>query len=41
MCKTELVIKSDDPNGINQINKGAIDKSINDANTILEDKFNK
>ena len=37
MCKVELVLKSE--NDINTINKVAVEASISNANTILEDKF--
>lgn len=39
MCKVELVIKSESENDINTINKAAVESSINNANTILIDKF--
>ncbi len=39
MCKVELVIKSKSDDDVNSINKEAIKKSINNANTVLADKF--
>lgn len=39
MCKVELVIKSDDENDINTINKTAVEQSIQKANRVLEDTF--
>lgn len=39
MCKVELVLKSENENNINTINKIAVEKSINNANTVLADKF--
>lgn len=39
MCKVELVLKSEKDNDINTINKAAIEKSINNADIVLADKF--
>lgn len=39
MCKIELVLKSDNENDINTINKNEIEKSMNNANAILIDEF--
>lgn len=39
MCKVELVLKSENKNGINTINKEAVETSINNANAVLADKF--
>lgn len=39
MCKVELVLKSENENDINTINKAAVEASINNANDVLEDKF--
>lgn len=39
MCKVELVLKSEDKDNINTINKVAVRKSIVNANTVLADKF--
>lgn len=39
MCKVELVLKSENENDINTINKAAIETSINNANAVLADKF--
>lgn len=39
MCKVELVLKSENENSINTINKEAVEKSINNANAVLADKF--
>ena len=39
MCKVELVLKSEDNDNINTINKVAVRKSIVNANTVLADKF--
>lgn len=39
MCKVELVQKSEDENDINTINKLAVETSIADANSVLEEKF--
>ena len=39
MCKVELVLKSKQENDINRINAKAIKESIDNANTVLEDKF--
>lgn len=39
MCKVELVLKSEDENDINTINKTAVEKSIHYANAVLVDKF--
>lgn len=40
MCKVELVLKSNKKDGMNKINKEDIKKSISNAKSILEDKFN-
>ena len=40
MCKVELVIKNDNKNGMNKINKTAVQQSINNANSVIADKFN-
>lgn len=39
MCKVKLVHKSENENNINIINKAAVEKSINNANAVLADKF--
>lgn len=39
MCKVELVLKAKNNDELNRINSEAIQKSINDANTILADRF--
>ena len=39
MCKVELVLQSQDKNGMNQINRSKIEKSIRDADTVLADRF--
>lgn len=39
MCKVELVLKSENENDINTINKAAVETSINNANAVLADKF--
>ena len=39
MCKVELVLKSENENDINTINKVAVETSINNANAVLADKF--
>ena len=39
MCKVELVLKSENENDINTINKAAVETSINNANAVLVDKF--
>lgn len=39
MCKVELVIKGKSDDDVNSINKEAVEKSINNANTVLADKF--
>lgn len=39
MCKVEIVLKSGNENDINTINKVAVEKSINNANAVLSDKF--
>lgn len=39
MCKVELVLKSENENDMNTINKSAVEKAINNANAVLEDKF--
>lgn len=39
MCKVELVIKSENENDINAINEEAVQQSIDNAHTILEDRF--
>lgn len=39
MCKVELVIKDKSDDDMNSINKEAVEKSINNANTVLADKF--
>lgn len=39
MCKVELVIKGKNENNINTINKIAVEKSINNANAVMADKF--
>lgn len=39
MCKVELVLKSENENDINAINKPALETSINNANAVLTDKF--
>ena len=36
MCKVNLVLKNDDSEGINEINRVAIDDSINKADKVLE-----
>ena len=40
MCKVELVLKSGNENDINSINMYAIQKSIDNANVVMSDKFN-
>lgn len=39
MCKVELVLKSENENDVNTINKTAVKDSINNANSVLTDKF--
>ena len=39
MCKVGLVLKSENKNDINTINKAAIETSINNANAVLIDRF--
>lgn len=39
MCKVELVLKGQHENDMNTVNTVAIEKSINDANAVLKDKF--
>lgn len=39
MCKVELVLKSENENDINDINKTAVENSINNANAVLADNF--
>lgn len=39
MCKVELVLKSENENDVNTINKTAVKNSINNANSVLTDKF--
>lgn len=39
MCKVKLVLKNNNKNDINTINKRAVIKSINDAKVVLSDKF--
>lgn len=39
MCKVELVLKSERKDDINTINKEAVNKSIRNANSVIEDKF--
>lgn len=39
MCKVELVIKSENENGINAVNKNEVRKNINNANITLSDNF--
>ena len=39
MCKVELVLKSKNENDINEINKLEINKSIDNANSVMKDKF--
>ena len=39
MCKVELVLKNENENGINTINKAAVERSITNANTVLADNF--
>lgn len=39
MCKVKLVHKSENENNINIINKAAVERSINNANAVLADKF--
>lgn len=39
MCKVELVLKNENENDINTINKPAVETSINNANAMLTDKF--
>lgn len=39
MCKVELVLKSENENDINTINKAAVETSISNANAVLTDKF--
>ena len=39
MCKVELVLKNDDPNGINTINRIEIGKNIRNAKDILNSTF--
>ena len=39
MCKIALVLKGENENDMNKINKTEINRAINNANTVLEDKF--
>jgi len=39
MCKVEIVLKGESDNDINKINTVAVEKSINNANSIIADKF--
>ena len=39
MCKVALVLKGENENDMNKINKTEINRAINNANTVLEDKF--
>lgn len=39
MCKVELVLKSENENDMNTINKTAVETSIKNANTVLKDVF--
>lgn len=38
MCKVNLVVKSTNKNGLNKINRDAINKSINEANDFIKEK---
>lgn len=36
MCKVQMVLKTDDQNGINKVNHAAIDRAITDSNRVLD-----
>ena len=39
MCKVELVLKAENENDMNRINKDAVERSINSANAVMADRF--
>ena len=38
MCKVQIVLKTDDENGINEINTEAISESLNNADTVFKER---
>ena len=39
MCKVEIVLKGEGDNDMNKINTISVEESINNANSIIADKF--
>ena len=41
MCKVEIVLKGGNTNDINTVNKEEVEKSVNNANVVLMELFNR